>query len=281
MLVAMRKYVEMMHSYHRYNICAQIFVVGPQSHHETLTDQDKYALREYCEHEDVTLYIHGAYIDYPWTRESDACYNIKVEMQIASELGASGVIVHLGVGADRAETISSVLSQIENAAYSEVILWLEVQASKPSTHTYETPEKIASLFSRVRKCNLKHLQVGLCVDTAHLHSCGVSLQSRLDAAEWFNEVLPVIPRSMSGPQVMIHLNDSSSEVGSGVDVHANLCAGNIWSRYHPTSGDLPFEESGLAYILELAQQQHIAIVMERNVDSMQDDLALLARVNST
>jgi hypothetical protein len=49
----------------------------------------------------------------------------------------------------------------------------------------------------------------------------------------------------------------------------------IWRAYHPITGHLPFERSGLNYILEWADSNKIVCILERDDDELHKDLKLI------
>ncbi|QYB17740.1 putative endonuclease 4 [Pacmanvirus S19] len=254
--------------------CAQIFVTGPQNYHETMDEEEKNKVRKLIKETGTDVVIHGAYVDFPWKLSHGSIHNIKQEMKIASQIGATGVVVHLGHGAFSDDVINNVLTEINKLpdnVLETTILWLEINAAKSSETTYESPEKIHVLFNKVSTItkNMK-LKVGLCIDTAHLYACGVALDTYDKARRWI-EALPDIP-------IMMHLNDSGSVLGSGKDLHAELAKGNIWKAYHPDDGQLPFEDSGLAFILGWAEQNNITTILERDSEGAIEDLTLITRM---
>lgn len=252
--------------------CAQIFVSGPQSFRQNLTDEDIVKCCKVATTRGLNLVIHGAYVDHPWNRAQGAVHNIKQELQVAAKLGATGVIVHLGAGAANdasLETVLKAVGDLPEKVLDRVILWLEINAAKPTDATYETPEKITRLFERVHAVG-SPLRVGLCIDTAHLYSCGIALDSMIAARRWL-EGLPNVP-------IMLHLNDSASLLGSGIDRHQTLLEGNIWKDYHPVTGDLAIEDSGLIELVNYAERNNIMVVLERNDDGLAPDLVLLQQL---
>jgi hypothetical protein len=74
---------------------------------------------------------------------------------------------------------------------------------------------------------------------------------------------------------MMHLNDSASSLGSGVDRHETLCHGKLWSAYHPETGHLPIENSGLVAILNWAEAHDIMTILERDEEGTVQDLTLI------
>lgn len=247
----------------------QIFAVGPQNHKPVHIDiqECKKVIRE----KNITLVIHGSYVDNPWKRAKGAIHNIKQEMRIAAQLGASGVIVHLGTGALDLDNFRHVMSGLATNEITGlgVTLWLEIHSAKQSDATYETPEKIAALFEKCKQVASPDgvpLKIGLCIDTAHLYACGLALTDYDTTSRW----LAALPAN----QYMLHLNDCATPLGSGRDQHERLLYGNIWDAYHPDLG-LPIENSGLLALLEWAESNSVITILERKPEHISADLMLI------
>lgn len=282
--------------------CCQIFVVGPRNHHMNINNKEKDELAKYIAKTKIPLVIHGAYIDNPWNKKPGSVHNIKIEMRIAHEIGACGVVIHLGPGATNEDVLEYVLSSIDkldDEIKSDTILWLEINSTKPSENSFETPEKLYALFERINhKLNHRldskldsksdskpdskldskldgksNLKIGLVVDTAHLYACGVSLATYDDAKDWFDELRRLLPNV----PIMIHLNDSGSKLGSGIDKHELLTTGNIWSAYSD-DGNLPIHRSGIVAILQWAEKNHINVILERSREGAVPDIILVNKL---
>ena len=250
----------------------QIFVSGPKTYKETLSADEKRGIAKYLSETGTKLVIHGAYVDRPWSGIAGAVHNVKQELRVGAEIGATGVIIHLSSGCVNDVAFKAALTEIANIDLPRPqVLWLEINSAKPSNFTFETPEKLNRLFARIASYGIRgNISVGLCIDTAHLYACGMSLET-YDAARKWIEALPNVP-------VMMHLNDSASALGSGIDKHASLCHGQIWSKYHPDTGTLPYEKSGLNYLMEWADSGSIMTILERNDETPDRDLALISKI---
>ena len=260
-------------------VCAaQIFVTGPQSFKETLTEEDKLGIAKYVKNHGTFLNIHGCYPDTGiWSGSAGAVHNVKQELRIAAQIGATGVIVHLAAGAvndDRVKKVIEEIGNLDNDVRTKVTLWLEINSAKGSGFTFETPKKLHALFMRLNKFNVHNLRLGLCIDTAHVYACGYALDTDVAAKLWFDELNALLPNL----PIMIHLNDCATAQGSGKDIHAVLCDGNIWKSYHPETGHLPTEDSGLVWILNYAEANQIICILERNDDDLCHDLSLLRKL---
>lgn len=229
----------------------QIFVTGPQSSRELFDDTKLDEIAKTVKDNNASLYIHGAYIDAPWNKSAHACHNIVKEMKMAKKCGASGVVIHLSKDA-HGDNLSWVLNRInESITDDSVILFLEINTAKSSKFTFETPEKIHVLMDAVSKIKLNY-KVGLCIDTAHLFSCGTSLTYISDADIWFNSLM----KGIRDTPLLLHLNDSRSTLGSGKDQHQQLCLGAIWKATD--------DDCGLKSVLEWTQIYDVPIILERD-----------------
>jgi len=245
--------------------CVQIFIMGPLNGKTTDEIAD---LRKFATH--TRIIIHSAYISAPWNGN---VHLLRKELRIADAIGAHGVVVHLGKNAS-ADIIAKILEVGNKPAADKPaadkpaadkpaapFIWLEINSAKSSEHTFETPEKLHALFSQ-----LDPTQVGLCIDTAHLFACGVSLASREAAETWLRSVQYLMPKVPK----MVHLNDTSAELGSGRDVHENLFTGNIWKCYRKRPSD-----SGVIAIIEWCQRYHYDIIVERSRENPTIDVTFV------
>jgi len=156
---------------------------------------------------------------------------------------------------------------------------------------YDTPEKLCALFARIREAVDPDLTYfGLCVDTAHIWSCGQDVSTYAGAADWLRRferaAQGVFPLGRTGctPAVMFHLNDEVHPLGSGADEHARLARGAMWGKYRGEPG-----ASGLRAFTEFAQKYGIPTVLERKgkkgadfttSEALSSDLATLREVTA-
>lgn len=270
---ALRQDIKLIRDYGVKTPCVQIFVSGPMSFKETLTSDEKLQCRQIMDTGGVSMVIHGAYLDNPWKKKPAAIHNIKQEMRIAAQIGATGVVVHLAAGAfddDNLKHVIAELGKLEKGVRDVTTLWLEIHAAKSSDFTYETVEKLQRLFERIAAAG-PQLRIGLCIDTAHLFSCGMALDTYAKATAWLDGLTNALP----GVPLMLHLNDSASKLGSGVDEHAVLTAGHLWGVYNIDTGHLPIEDSGLVAILNWAESNNIMTILERDYEGAIRDLTLI------
>jgi endonuclease IV len=271
---------------------AQIFVTGPHSTRVLIDATSAAKCREVIQRQGLTVYAHGAYVDFPWptktkTDRTKGISNIVTELNIARDMGLVGVIVHLQSGATVAENVHKVVTEIlRQYAVSQPVqpttvpqLIFEINAAKPSATSFEKIEAIRNLFIAAQAVSIQvntkefKLPLGFCIDTAHLCGCGVDLSTYDGAKNWFKPVVNMLTEM--GVAISIHLNDSLAALGSGMDRHASIGHGVIWREYHPETGRLNIKDSGVAWILKFAAKHHIPVILERDKDGVNLDISLI------
>ncbi len=233
----------------------QIYVTGPQSSNVLITEEDIARLAAWPHRSSVV--IHGAYIDAPWKLMPTSIANIRAEMTISDRIGATGVVVHLPSLTGGLANIAKALERIANPAIRST-MWLEIKAAKTTDGTFETPEKIAELFAGITALESKP-KCGLCIDTQHLYACGVSFREYTTTRKWLKQTRKLLPPEYP---IMIHLNDSQSKLGSGVDRHENLTRGEIWRGFGPAAGDEDISGSGIMALLIWAEAHNVMVILE-------------------
>ena len=253
----------------------QIFIAGPRKRKMTLTFAEAKELRKYIlnTRDNLRVFAHGAYTDFPWSEKTKhAAKFIKEERELCVKAGISGLIIHLPVQAHHIvikyiPRLINLKSQVKGLP----LIYLEVPVSKPEKSHYEQPEKLEKLFISIKKKvdpNLKTF--GLCVDTAHLWSCGVNITTKKKAEDWlhrFERIFNVVPPD----KILFHLNDSYSNRGDGIDKHAPLLKGNIWGDYQGSP-----RMSGLAVFITFAVKFDIPTILERKPkEELENDYLVL------
>lgn len=277
---AFEKDMEMLKSFGFKDICAQIFISGPRDFHP-MSQLELEGMKIKMAQSAIPVYVHGAYVDNPWSLNALSIKNIISEMQNCHHIGARGLVVHLANSAVKDDVLFDVLNGLAPLSEDikrEVILYFEIHTAKSSIATYETPEKLCVLFKRIKKVlseNALNLRIGLCIDSAHLYACGFAMITYEDTMKWLTDVreyLPDVP-------FLFHLNDSASTLGSGVDKHAALTHGNIWRSFNPSTGADKLENSGLYAIINWCTETDTPMILERDPDGLTSDLKLLSRKN--
>ena len=247
---------------------AAIFVGGPKSRTITLTVEERGALRAYVARTGLRVIAHSSYGAQPWRGDPSAAAYIREELGVCQEAGISGLVVHLPKLP--ASEVVRYAGRLLNRGAPDVRIYLETPAVRPADSLYETPAKLASLFRAIRAVDPDLAHFGLCVDSAHLWTCGVDLQSYEAADGWLRE-LEAVSEAIPHDVVMLHLNDSARARGVGPDTHAALAAGKIWEGYRARLG-----ASGLAAFVAYALRHSTPAILERKPkEALKNDYIIL------
>lgn len=223
------------------------FVAGPRTYSINIDNDEIEGLASL----NIEKFIHNTYISHPWKNSNSAIHSIHKQINICNKINATGFIVHLPK--DNINNILKILPKLYDPEDTTRI-YLEIPALKPSNSFFHNPQNLNTLFERIKNeidPNLNHF--GLCIDTAHLWSCGVDLSSYELANEWLNN-LNIDPKCL-----MIHCNDNDKELGQAPDIHNSVTHGQIWQSYKDN-----LKESGLFAILSFANEFDIPIILERH-----------------
>lgn len=218
----------------------QIFVAEPNGFKMFFSDpEERRRFKDYVNKNDLFIVAHGRYMDIPWKGSPQIIGYIRKEMERCSELGIKGLVLHL-----YSTPIPNVIDSLKKIGSREdVKFYLENPASKTP---YDNPHTLVKLYKELKKNNIN---AGFCIDSAHLWSTGVSFEKATAVKEFFSVLLDTVPAS----DIIIHLNDSSSEFKSYVDRHASVGMGKIWK--HDKSGLKQILSYGLPVVLERGEYE--------------------------
>ena len=210
--------------------CIQVFVSYPQRWLvPSVAAEDAQEFRRLAKLEDVgPAYLHAIYLINFGSQDPDlfekSIQALANYLKIAQQLGAAGVIAHMGSALSRplAEAEESVALGLEAAlrkADNGVPILIENNAGSGNC--------LGSTFAQIgRFIEMCHgderLQV--CLDTAHTFASGYDYPNPDRRRAMFAE----IEGSFGIGRVRaVHVNDSKARFGSGVDRHENLGDGYI------------------------------------------------------
>ena len=143
------------------------------------------------------------------------------EVKRVEEIGCRYLVLHPGshVGAGvevGLETIAKRLNTVLNSINTNVVILLETMAGKGSELAINLNEIKYLIDSIDKKEN-----IGVCLDTCHLHDSGVDLNK-------FDEYLDEFDNLIGLNYIKcIHVNDSKNTLGAHKDRHENFGFGNI------------------------------------------------------
>jgi deoxyribonuclease-4 len=153
--------------------------------------------------------------------------SLTIALRSGARLGARGVVLHAGsalLGADSdavdraidraAKVIAEALAESEDCP-----LHLENTAGSGGTLGRSFHE-LAALIDRAGG----HSRLGLCLDSCHLYASGFDVRTPEGLEKTIDECVEVVGVERLGS---LHVNDSKTPLGSNVDRHAPLGAGEL------------------------------------------------------
>lgn len=153
------------------------------------------------------------------------------ELRVAPSFGARFVNVHTGshklTGLEAGiERIGAGVAQAlaESPAGPDAAMLVLENSAGGGGGIGTTVDELAAILESAARHGADPARVGLCLDTAHLWGAG----HRISDAQGIDALLEEVDRRVGiGRVVMIHLNDSKSALGSRLDRHEHLGAGEI------------------------------------------------------
>ena len=200
------------------------------------------------------LAIHAAYLvnlagDEP-TFHAQSIELLTSDLRTGIAYGASFVNVHIGshrgAGAEAgvqalATGVAAVLARVPPGAGVPRLVLEDSAGSGLAWASRSTSWRRST--ARSIEHGVDPARIGYCLDTAHLWGAGYDLRSRATV----EALLDAFGRRIGLDRlVMVHLNDSRSELGSRLDRHEHLGAGRIGARglrnvlTHPALGHVAF-----------------------------------------
>lgn len=267
----------------------QIFTGSNQSSSlkskQNLTPETKKEIKTYLQSHDLHLVIHAIYLlnfcSFPPEnkRIHYAHQNIIYDLQVGQDIGAKGVILHIGVQKTMSKE-EAYSNMIKNIIYiliktcntaPDVKLLLETPAGQGTQIATTLPE-LAELWTGVldkmkemistksmttAQFNKCQKRLGFCLDTAHLFSSGVDLRVKLQVKKYLKQFDKLI--GLHNIE-LIHLNDSKAPLNSRRDIHQGIGDGYIFGKKHldKETGYL----SSLKEVVSHAKKNKIPIILE-------------------
>jgi deoxyribonuclease-4 len=156
------------------------------------------------------------------------------ELRVGQQYGASFVVMHIGshrgLGRDEGirrlvEGMDRVFAETHVAPDTPPMPRLVLEnASGSGDGIGATIEDLADIMDSSAAAGLDTTRVAVCLDTAHLWAAGYDLTSDSGAAGLVGRIDHLLGRDRV---VMLHLNDSKTTVGSHIDRHEHIGAGQM------------------------------------------------------
>lgn len=193
----------------------QIFSGNTKSYSRKTPDQeDIKATNEYLKENKLNMFIHSVYLinlGRPSEQIKPALESLKWELETGYQLGARGVVVHVGKYLKGTEE-TAVKNTIDNIKllsdyiHPECPLLVETPAGQ-GTETLTLLEDFCKFIKELQKEYPN--KIGCCIDTCHVFASGY-------IASWYIEEVFKTGIFIN----LVHYNDSKTEQGSRKDRHA-------------------------------------------------------------
>jgi deoxyribonuclease IV len=185
------------------------------------------------------------------------------ELLVGAQYGAESVVMHIGshrgmgreAGIARlVEGLRAVLRAADAAQGDEPLPRLVLENSAGMGDGIGASlEDLADIAEAAAGAGIPAERIGFCLDTAHLWGAGYDIASESGIARVTDRIDELLGRDQV---TMLHLNDSRTVVGSRLDRHEHIAAGNLgstgmgalladpWLRALPTYLETPGMDSG-------------------------------------
>lgn len=206
----------------------QIFGASPRQWNAKLTDPE--ILKKYNEAKikDWPVFLHASYLPNLATPDEElykkSIKNLSIHLQIADNLGAEGLIYHIGSHKNSdpetaAKRISDGMHQVLKNVPGKANLIME-NAAGGGNKMGLTPEEIGIIY-QVKP----HPRIKVCIDTAHAFGAGILEKYSPDELKKFKKDCD---KSFGLENlIVLHINDSKVPFNSQKDRHENIGKGHI------------------------------------------------------
>lgn len=250
--------------------------------------QDLLQTRKYLERKNHIPFIHGKLL-YNMAGCADgksadlSKYNSNLhlakeglasELDIGSIIGAP-VVVHIGSNKVKDEGIDTIVDTLYKTLSSDSIFAKDFESAKidlksgrklllenaagEGSKIGSTLTEIATILTKfdercdIEKCPELKKNLGVCLDTAHLHGAGeYNLSEKKSVVKLFEDLED---KNILNRVDLFHFNDSKVEFGSKVDRHAVIGEGKIWSNENSS-------KEALREFMTIVNDYHIKLVGE-------------------
>lgn len=226
-----------------------------------LSDEEMKDIKKYINNNDLYLVVHSCYLLNFCKFPSDdskiqyAINNLIYDVNMAKQIGASGVVVHIGyqMALEREEAYNNmadgIMKVIDKTPDGAMII-LETPAGQGS-QIATTVEDFAELFNKFPAKYKKRL--GICVDTCHIFSAGAEIHNVKGTQQYLKDFDKLIGKKHL---VLFHVNDSKKPLNSRKDQHEGIGYGYIYNT--KMGGDV----KALEVITQFAKKNKIPMVLE-------------------
>jgi deoxyribonuclease-4 len=172
-------------------------------------------------------------------------YEVNILAKITNK---SGVVIHPGSFKNREDGLQTIAKSINRINFEPNARLLLENCAGEGTKLCKDFEELSKVLKAVKPES--QYNVGVCVDTAHIHGVGkYNLSKRDDIDRMFHDFDRHIGMDKFN---LLHLNDSQVVLGSKKDRHEQLTHGKIWED----------NEESLKYLLKKCGENNIPMILE-------------------
>jgi deoxyribonuclease-4 len=252
----------------------QMFLTMPgTTKAEELNQKELKEFKTYINKNNMKVVVHSSYMhnvardwdDYSWW-----IMNLKLEIKYAYQIGAIGIVLHMGKQIDLSieEAYNNMYTSLihvhnQTLEYKDIIIILETPTGQGSQLCYKL-EDFAYFYKKLSKNTNKEIRsrFKICIDTCHIFASGYDIRNK----QLIKSYLEAFEELIGLKYVkLIHLNDSKVDIGEQKDRHNNIGKGFIGLK-------------GLRYFYEYFKKLKIPIVLETPNFGYRTEIKLLKKI---
>ncbi len=192
-------------------------------------------IKEWLIKQNIKIVIHGSYlinISQQLDEYSPQLINFIDEIKSAHDIGAFGIVIHLGkqMGLNEKIAMNNMYANLlhihnQTKQYSHVKIFIEMVAGQ-GTEMCSKIEDLAYFYKKISVNSNTEIKnrFKICLDTCHIFAAGYDITNQTKIKLFLEAFEELIGIKNIG---LIHLNDSKKELGSHVDRHADIGTGFI------------------------------------------------------
>jgi len=243
----------------------QIFLRNPRGRKaRKLTDDELECFNNKIRDNDINpVVVHIPYICNPASIKKDlyqVAYDIiREELERCELVKAEYLVLHPGAYTTSSleegiKKVSTLLNRVLDDYSGRTIILLETMAGQGT----EIGKKFGELNQILQNMKEKD-KIGICFDTCHIYAAGYDCSS----LEGINSIIQEMDKTFGKERVkLVHVNDSSYELGSRHDRHAHIGQGFIG-------------KSGFKHLVKNDFFKKLPFILETDPDGQEKDIELL------
>lgn len=197
--------------------------------------------------------------------------NLLYDMNLCNSIGGMGCVIHMG----RNKSPSINITQEECIKNYVNSLKIVLDKTHKIPVILETPvysenivgghlESFAKLYNSIPIPYKKRIKI--CLDTCHIFSSGYDIRTIDNIDNYFNKFNKLIGIKNI---ILIHLNDSKTELNSGIDRHAPIGEGYIFSKIPSNKGNI------VRHLLDIFSKNNISVILETDYKNFKKELKFI------